>query len=450
MSGRFTPTFHMCSGIVTSKLANSTSWEVSVYHSPLGQLMGPVYAGLICPPGMEDNIKQGDHVKIGLHFTHADDKVIDIYKDGQGWIFGKFEERAFLQQKVENTLTKSESNNIGLTHPTSKAGYTCDAFGEARTSSAANFSTLKGYGVGTHENEHYTHAQNHHRVIARANAPLYLTREYFGMFKGAAPDDRSAREHPQDYPIGYKRFVQQCLDVDRWVSTCEGAWNPWVGPNNGIDYSGIHKEILLSKVINHDDSRIIIEMGQPGKEFINIRVDDVLTKEEKASSEIGASTSSNGNRLKLNISDQGAVTLYAGGAGQNGNNQYKFKFSVDLNGNLTINSAGTMTLTHGDGDVGNNSIVLDPANGINITAKKGLKVNGKNLVNENFLTWFYNNRSVIFQAVALGAPAPMFEPISAILQTNTSSVDEGTGFTTKDAGANASLTISNADSYTSI
>jgi hypothetical protein len=225
------------------------------------------------------------------------------------------------------------------------------------------------------------------------------------MYAGKNGNDEVGRTSETDYPITFRRFTIQNRDLDNWVSTCEGTWSPWVGPNNNSNEVEKGKDVLFTKIINHESSRTTIEIGEPGDGFFTLRVDDIKASEKMVGSE--ASPAIIGNRFKLQVSDKGAVDIRAAGKGITGANFNGTHISINENGDLVIHSKGKIALSHGDTDEAVNSIVLDPQKGIDLTALNGVRINGKEVVLKPFLDWLQKYQAAIAQPSSLGVPAPI-------------------------------------------
>ena len=449
MSYVHVPAYRVCRGQITSVIDNSETYEVSIYNSPIGNDL-TLAATAIYQPGLDVNYKQGDYVSVMVMFTTMNGKFIDIHPGERAHIIGLHNERAAVKVDVSNPLTKSDVDKIRFVNKNSGAGITASDSGETRIASGPIYKTIKAFGFGTEEHADHTHAQNHHRVIANAGAPYYLSREYFGMYTGKDENEQATKTSPDDFYICYKRFVTQTMSPDNWVSTCEGSWNPWVGANNNAPGVSKRKEILLSKIINHGSSRVTIEAGEPGDSFINIRVDDVKVSEKFVPVGPGAVTGLMGSRFSLKISDQGAVDMKAAGKGIPASASAGFNLSITPDGEVKFLGAKKITFSHGDSDTAINSIVMDPGAGIDITAKNGFRVNGLEVVNKNFLNWLVQNAPNLCGPIAIGPVAPMFPAALTTLNVGIASPLTANGFTTMDKGPPALGQILYPDAFSTV
>lgn len=432
MNITYTPVPRICKGIITSVIKDTETYEVSIYNSPLGPFSGPIYATATYQPGGDNNYKQGDYVHVEIMFNYGSDgKFKDLHPGTANYIRGLFNERSAANIKIENPLVKTESDRVVFKNKKSQAGLAVSDSGEVILASGAMHILLKAFGYGMYADMCHVVAQNHHRIIG--NAQPYLSREHFGMFAGNSDEDKVSKVSPDDYYINYRRFVTQSLSPDNWVSTCEGAYSPWVGPNNDTDSVTIGKEVLLSKIINHGDSRVTIEIGDPGDTFINVRIDDTLVSEKKIIT--GATPPKLGNKFNLKISDKGAVEMYAAGHGVA--ETAGFKLIIKEDGEVELHSAKKITLTHGDSDTSVNSIILDPSKGIDVTAKNGFRVNGDPVINKKFLDWLIKYQASLCQTIAIGSPAPISPIALPELNTGSVSIQSVGGFTTDNKGSPA-------------
>src|SRR5271157_2933653 len=229
----YVPVTCVVHGVITSKIKKTETYEVSVYHTPLGAFNGTVYASANYMPGLMGNYKQNDIVKMLMTFTFGgvNSKHLTVQPGSHNHILGLHREKSIFNIKVENPLTQNGPDRVTFVNEKSKAGLVLGNNGETLLSSSGSiYTSLKAFGNGSDENYHKTHAQNHHRIISH-NKP-YLVKEHFGLFSGTSLDDKLTRLTDEDKYIIYRRFVTQTKSPKNWVSTCEGAWTPWMGANN--------------------------------------------------------------------------------------------------------------------------------------------------------------------------------------------------------------------------
>jgi hypothetical protein len=445
----YTPVPCMCSGIVTSKIEDRETFEVSIYSSPIGEFSGPVFAKEIFQSGQDGNMKQGDYVKVMITFSFGgvENKFVDVFPNAQNFIIGRFNEQTVSKVDVEPSLSANDSERVRFLNQKSGAGIISTDIGKVIISTGGSvYSVGDPFGYGLSENVWKTMAQNHHRIISH-NGPFYTAREHFGMFSGSDDVDRLLRLTPEDYLITYRRFVTQTQAPDNWVSTCEGTFDPFMGPNNNSQVVEVGRETLLSKIINHGDSRATIEVGEPGEDFINVRIDDVNISEKAMPSGNKATPGILGNRFKLRISDKGALDIRAGGQGIPGANINKFHMKITEDGELIVHASKGIEFSHGDSDGGINSIKMDPNKGVDITAKNGFRVNGKPVVFKDFLDWMVENQTNLCLTGPPGGPSPI-NPIA--LPKFLKGTNIPGDFQSNDVGIPATKLIKDVDDFSSV
>jgi len=449
----------VCSGKVTSKIENNETYEVQIYKSPIGELNGPIYATLISQPGAEKNLKPGTYVKVLVMFTFGgpigEAKFLDVHSNSANHILGSFVERSVTNIDIDHPFSEMDDDRVRWAHPGSRAGMIATKTGKVSlVGSGSIYSLLSPGGFGINENCHRTFAQNHQRHIAY-NPKKYLSKEIFGMFSGKDSDDKALLVSPKDHFINLRRFITQTKDIDNWISTCEGAYAPYVGANNDWDEVSASKEVLFSKVINHSnlpfDTRLTVEAGDPGDGFLNIRIDDVQFPEKYIPVDPGATPAILGNRFKLRIGDKGELDIRAAGQGIAGANLNGLHISVDTSGMLKIHAAAGIEISHGDIDGATNSITMDPAKGIDIKTALGFRVNGKGLVNEQFFDWFNTWATTWTPVVSPPGPAPM-NPAAIVELTAKRIIPDVTGgfMTALSLGIPPTRIIADADLFTSV
>ena len=448
----YTPVQHVCSGRIVDKIDDTESYEVNIYASPIGEFNGPVYATLIYSPGSSNNYKPGDYVKILTTFSFGGDskEILDIMPGAAYYILGMFTERSSVNVAVTYDNSEVDESSIGLVNSRSGAGI---ILSDNRTSTitpgGASFAKYLAGGYGTSKESSFSKFQNFHRVIGD-NPPFYFSREYFGMYSGADLNSESSNMSGEDFPIVFRRFVTDSKDIDNWVSSCEGAFAPWVGANVECDEISPGKETLFSKVINKDNKRVSIEIGGDKKNFINIRLDDVLTSEKAFPVAPGATPAILGNRFKFTVDDDGGVELRAAGKGIPASNFNGTLIKISPDGELSILASKSITLSHGDTDDTINSIVLDPNKGIDITAKNGFRVNGLELVTTKFLDWMTTFKKSLCLVTAVGGPAPMHPLAEVEYDIKTKSIGSAGGFTTLEKGVPATGVIADTDVFLTV
>jgi hypothetical protein len=440
----------ICKAIYGHKMDKTETHEVEVYDSPIGEFMGPIYCSAIHSPGMYDNYRKGDKIQVIMNFVFADGRFIDKAPGSAHYILGKFVDRSIANIKVKNPLTEDDNDRIAFIHEKSGAGLVVTENGQLIVATNGPlYTVMRPFGFGVEENCHQTYAQNHHRIISM-NGPMYLSKELFGMYSGRDQEEKSNHLSPTEILINYRRFVTQTQDITNWVSTCEGAFAPFVGANNSFNEVSKSRETLYSKVINHNDNRLTIESGEPGSEFFKLRIDKVIVGEGQLSVSPGARPAQVGNRFKMSISDNGIIDIYAGGDAAPSAPSHKLHIQLTENGDLKIYSSGSITLSHGQSDEGVNAIKLDPAAGIDITAKKGFRVNGQEVLVKAFLDWFDKYKTTLCQVTSIGGPAPIHPAALPEFITGTLSPESASGFLSKEIGINAQGIIKDPDQHISV
>ena len=448
----FVPTPVICNAVISKRVEGSPTYDVAIDRTPLGEFNGPIRATPIFQQGMRNEYKVGDRVKVLaiFHFDVNSNKFDSFAQTYQTHILGLYEPEALIDVNIQNPLSEKTDDRIVIRNEKSNAGITLsDNYEITETPGGAVSQTMKAFGLGVFKNCHYIRAQNYHRIISH-NDPSYPSREHFGMFGGESLEDEATRVSEKDYYINYRRFVQQTRDPLRWVSTCEGAYAPWLGANNNSEKMSIGKEVLFTRIVNYDSSRITCEMGAPGEDFVTLRVDDVVAGELMIPTDSGASPGLIGNRFKVSISDKGAVEIYSSGKGIPAANFAGFKMKVSEEGELEILAAKKITISHGDADESLNSIVLDPSDGIKLTSMKGVTVNGKKLVNENFLSWMNQNSAAFTANAVVGVPGAINPIALPMFLLGLTMPDSLNGFYTAGLPVPATGIISQVDDFMTI
>lgn len=444
----YVPVPVVCSGIIKQYIEEDGLYEVEIYDSPMESFQGEIYCKLIYSPGTDTNYFDGNHVKVLITFTFGGMEMnwqgVDTKADH--YIIGLFNQNTLTSAKVQHPVSGNK-DDYTWTHPITGGGMVTTYQGSTIISTGGSIRTIwKPFGHGSEENSNKTEAMNHHRIVSH-NPPLYATREHFGMYTGKDDNDKASKPSPDDTYISYRRFVTQTKNIENWVSLCEGSWNPWVGPNNSQDKVQKGSGILYSRVINSGSNRITIEGGEEGDKFFSFRIDKIILGERQIPVIGGATPSISGNRFKFEVADDGSFKIFAGGKAVPAVNFNGFSMEVSKDGELKIKAAKKITFTHGDVDESINSLVLDPNGGVDITAMKGFRVNGKQLVTEAFIDFLIQNQAIWCQTAALGAPAPLSPGVMAGLNTKSNLPMITGGFRTKQVGPPASGVIVDKEGY---
>lgn len=447
----FVPVPCMCNGVITGKAEGSQAYNVAIDRSPLG-VGGVIRVTPIYQAGIGPTYKKDDKVKVlaVFHFDVNNNKFDSDAKQYQGHILGLYDPEAVIESDIQNPLSEKRDDRVVMRNEVSQAGIAAtDNYELIATPGGSVSQTMKAFGAGIYKNSHYIKAQNYHRIVSH-NDPDYQAREHFGMYMGSDSNDEATRVLETDFPILYRRFVPQTRDPSKWVSTCEGAYAPWMGANNNNEVVAFGKEVLFTKIVNNDKSRVTAEMGEPGTDFISMRVDDVMTGELSAPTDAGATPGVVGNKFKISVSDKGAVEIHAAGKGTPATNLVGFKMSISEDGELKIQSAKKITITHGDTDEGTNSISLDPTGGMIIHAKTGFKVNDKKLVNEGIIDWLIQNLPTLYTSASPGSPCVVNPAAVALLNINANAPDEFGGYKTASLPTPVLATITQPDNRMTI
>ncbi len=451
----YVPVPCVCDGVIDGKTEGSPKYDVTIDKSQLDAYQGPIKASPIYQsPLSEADLKVGDRVKVLVVFDFDvnNQKFISSSKLYTHHILGKYDPETILDDEVQNPLSERGDDRVVIKNKKSESGISMtDNFELIETPGGAVSRTLKAFGAGIIKNCDMVRAQNFHRIISH-NDPDYPSREHFGLFTGIDIEDEGSRTIPEDFPINYRRFVQQTRDPSKWISSCEGAYAPWIGANNNNQNVAIGKEVLFTKIINNDTVRATVEIGEPGTDFIMMRVDEVIRSERPMSAiPAGATPGVVGNKFKMSISDSGAVEIYAAGRGAPQANFAKFKLTISEDGALNIFASDKIVISHGDSDTRISSITFDPNSGIEIVSP-GFTVNGKKLVNENFITFLSQiGGAGIATSLPPGSPEPIAPAFLAALQLNSQSPDTSPlGFLTQGLPIPATGIITQADDFLTI
>lgn len=436
----------ICKGIYRQQLKGTETHEVDIYDSPLDKFTGSVYCSIIYQPGGRNGYRAGDRVAVLIQFTFRNDRFEDVAPGSSKQIIGMIDERSIANLRLEHPVTERDSDRIGLINDKSGAGFVADDFGHAFVSSGGSvYSVYRAFGYGVYENSHSVYAENHHRMII--GNEVVPSREHMGMYSGADQQDQQTHTSPDDFLLVYRRFISQSKNIKNWVSTCEGAFAPWVGANNTYEDVKKGRESLFTKIINYGDSRLTIEAGAPGDEFFKFRIDKVIKNESRIADNPGATPAVVSNRFKIVVSDAGAMDIYAGA---NDTKKAAMHLKIDADGNLSIYAKKNITISHSSGDEKTNAIVMDPSKGIDVFAKKGFRVNGQPVVVEKFIKWMDENKMNLCQVTAIGGPAPIHPLALPTFTTGVTSPESAAGFLSAESGQPAQGLIDEPDQHSSV
>ena len=408
----YVPVPTVCSGQIVEYRSTGNYYYVKVTDNY--PTMGAIACSLIYQPGSKSNYQVGDRVRvlITMIFGGVEMKIQGVMRSAKHYIIGLHDKSTMFPLNF-GTPYVMNSKDHSLLNRTSDTGFIATDDGMAIITTRGSDKTVhRPFGFGIYENMKQDLYQNHHRIISH-NEP-YSSKEYFGLYKGKDSDDRQSRIDPRLSFLCYKRFITQTMDPSSWVSTCEGAWNPWVGANNDSEEITKNGNILWTKIINSGStpipSRVTFEAGEPGPGFYNFRVDQMMVGEK--STPLGTATPAvSGNKFKCAVSEKGEVELRAASTGSAAASFAGLTFKVDASGNLTLLVKGAIKISHGDADTAMCGLEFDGKGGINITAMGGLKVNGKPVVSSEFVDFFINNLPTMFMPAVSGVipvPNPAF------------------------------------------
>jgi hypothetical protein len=419
--------------------------KIHIYESPVGMMQAPIYAELIFAPGLEFGIKKDSIIYVFASFTfdHREGRIVDFAPNAKTYILGMANIPSLLTTRVGHPASK-DTGDFNYIHPNMGHGIVCKKSGHTLITTQGSVKTImKAGGNGVDQDLHQTYAQNFLRVIANS-PPFYPAREYFGMFIGNDLESKAAASNPKNRHICYRRFVPSNQLPEDWVSTCEGAWNPWVGPNVDDEKLEGSKDILFSKVVNKGSKRLTIDAGDPGDGFFNLRVDSVTLGEKSIGSRTTPAILS--NKMKLRIADSGAIELSVGGKGVAPVGMHNCIITIEPSGDVKISTKGSVEIDADKSiDLKSKEVNIDASDSFTVTSKAielkgassidlkskatvvaggggkidlsggkctvdagaGLTVNGKALVHEEFLNWMTENASMFTMTTGLGAPAPL-------------------------------------------
>ena len=353
---------HICSGTIFKHLDSGT-YEVKLTKTPIGEFIGCIHARLISPDSLSNTYQFGDAVKVLVHFNITEDtfEIGSVNHKHGAYILGHHRERSIIDIPIEHPTSAADPNQISFVNKRTGAGIVTTNEGHMTLCSGGiSQIVFRTGGYGCQKDKIELTAQNHSKAIFNGD-DMMLNRESFGAYHGASIDEESANITPDSRLVNYRRFVCQSGVIDKYVSTCEGAYYPFFGPNNTGDTVRKNKESLYTQIVNAGTKRITSEKGASAKEFSLFRIDDIILLEQ--ASPIGYLSAVGGYRFKSTISDTGAMEIRGGGSGTPGANINKYHIAISDKGEATFDFASTA-----------------------ITGQ-GLKFNSKTLITKDYLTY---------------------------------------------------------------
>jgi hypothetical protein len=372
-----------CQGTIldrTDDMKNAGYWAVKIYKSPKGEIERCL-CKLAFNPGGKRSFKTGMNVIVLVYFfwDANNQDYVDACQDTTNLIVGVTDTNKIIDLEMPNPNTDLEGDIVSFLHPSSDAGLLCEKGGAVRlVTSSKVIQEMCPHGEGIMEELHRIYAHNFHRVISAKEMDGYA-REFFGISYGVGLEEKVAKAtKPDNILCAYRRFVPQSLRPDIFVSTCEGTFDPYLGPNNSSDTLDKKSEIIFNKVINYKNNRISVFAGETGPGFFNFRIDYIPAKPL-----MGEDLDASGNltpvlgytAFYLGISEEGELKMEAG---------------VD-----TKTKQPAMTLS------------IAKTGEVDIKVGKSFKINGKELLTKDFLDFMVKHQADLVQVAAIGAPAPM-------------------------------------------
>jgi hypothetical protein len=359
--------------------AQAGLYNVFVYDAPNGPIARTI-AKLAYSPGTKNNFKTKDHVVLIMNFVwNTATRAMELNGSSTHLIIGRYEPPRNTYDTNVNPNRDIPVPHVLYLNEKSQSGLMAEDTGTVRIfTNAFVKEELAAKGNGTMENMHRIFAQNFHRVISNMH-PFYYAREFFGYFIGNDITEKTANTTSKQTLVAFKRFVLQNGDKnDRWVSTNEGAFCPWLGNNNEVENVTKTKEILYNKVINYEKNRITIFGGEKGPGFFTFRVDKIELPPlagEKLNDDGTLTPPLADCAFYLGISEEGEVLIEAGIDTNKNQPAMQLKISKDGAVNWQVGSKFT--------------------------------INGKRVVTEDLIDFMKKHQADLVQVSAIGAPAPM-------------------------------------------
>lgn len=377
------PTFYPCRGMLLERTPRDIefgTFPVSIYDGPRGSI-AKLLTKLGSVPGLEDNFVKGTHVIVMVCYTYEVEtgRWLDVVNEAFHYIAGSYDPGSLKRIPNPNPNADLEGVDTKFVGPKTGCGVVIEKSGAVRiVTSGRVINEYTPDGDGIFEDMNRQTAQNFHRIIA-GNPPDYQSREHFGLYAGGDLNEKITKSTDlKDVYMVYRRFIQQSRDPDAWVSTCEGAFCPWVGSNNGATQVEKNSEIIFNKIINHGTNRITIKAGEAGPEFLSFRVDEINPRP------------ANGEIFQADSAQMSPVIAFA-----------KAVFNISEQGELYAEFGVTKAKQVGM------SLKITKDGEVDIKVGKSFKINGKQVLTDEFLNFFKKHQQDLVQVTAIGAPAPM-------------------------------------------
>lgn len=430
----------MCYGSVTA--VHDTYLEAYLDSTPMGKMAGSRRFNYIFTPGLH-RYRDGDRVAVMLSFMYDtySKRVVGENAGIGGIVIGRTPRTSTRAAKIINDTTslRYDDDCYSFTHFKNGAGLVTLGDGSIKlgTTSPSLKSEWNIDGKGIYEDSIVDTAKNYHRMIM-SDCPIETAREHFG-YSGSEGGD-------SDCTYIYRRYVASDKTFEKFTTVCEGAFNPFMGPNNSDDDElDNSRETVYYRVVQNGKIRATIDIGDTD-DFFNIRIDKIILDEMAPTGK--ALPSVMGNLAQFKIDKDGNFSLLAGAKGTPMVAMHDFVLKFK-DGDTELHSKGKITLAHGKGSDAMNSIVMDPKAGIDVTAFNGFRVNGKAVVTEDYLAWMQKNVAN-FGLGNMGAPVPIFPAALTPLLLGIKLPQVAGGFTTMNKGAPAIGVNVEPDTFVSV
>ena len=388
----------VCSATVLQQLDKGTAnFEIQVHESPLDEFMGPISAVSIYSSSSDNKYKKGQLVKVLVPFVYNNTtgKFEDTVSSPDVYILGSFDDEKLVDVKVDSPLIPDGEDSTRFLNKKSKAGMSIDDNGQVTIATAGGvYEYFSAGGFGTDRNAKYSNLANDITVLTGLN-DFNTAIKHFGYYLGDSDEESALVMTMDDKPVINRRFIPLNANIKSWVSTCEGTHAPFVGPNNDSSSIKSSKGVLYTKIVNVDKKRFTIEVGEEGSEFLNMRIDNVISNEKRIATKAGASTAVLGNTFSFTVGDDGSFKIMAGGVGTVGVKKSGIHIEGTASGKLIVNASGGIEMSTGSTDKAVNSISIG-AGVVKIMSAGSFVVNGVEVLTKRFSSWMMKNLSKMF------------------------------------------------------